>query len=68
MLVAAAVMGSALWLGGRLADSFMDGRLIERIATLAVLCGGGAALYGLTALALGTYRLGEIKAMLRRKA
>jgi hypothetical protein len=32
------------------------------------LCGGGAALYGLAALALGTYRLGDIKAMLRRKA
>jgi putative peptidoglycan lipid II flippase len=68
MLLAAAIMGAGLWLGARLADSFMDGRLIERIAALAVLCGCGAALYGLAALALGTYRPGEIKAMLRRKA
>jgi len=68
ILVAAAVMGVALWMGSRLANSFMDGRLIERITALAVLCGGGGALYGLAALALGTYRLGDIKTMLRRKA
>jgi putative peptidoglycan lipid II flippase len=68
ILAASVVMGIALWLGNRFADGYMDGTLVQRIATLAVLCGGGAALYGLTALALGTYRPSEIRQMLRRKA
>lgn len=45
----------------------MEGRLEQRVAALAVLCGGGAAVYGLATLALGAYRLSEIKGMLRRK-
>jgi putative peptidoglycan lipid II flippase len=68
IVAAAALMGGALWFGGHLADRWMEGPLEQRIAALAVLCGGGAAVYGLATLALGAYRLSEIKGMLRRKA
>lgn len=67
IVAAAALMGAALWFGGHLAEGWMEGRLEQRIAALAVLCGGGAAVYGLATLALGAYRLSEIKGMLRRK-
>jgi putative peptidoglycan lipid II flippase len=60
-------MGAALLLGNRLLDAHMDAPFWERIAALALLCGGGALIYGLAAIGLGAYRVAELKAQLRRR-
>jgi len=68
IVAAGLVMGAALLAGNRLLDAHMDAPFWERIAALALLCGGGALIYGLSAIGLGAYRISELKAQLRRRA
>lgn len=67
ILAAGVLMGIALYIGNDLLDGHMSGLFWERIAALALLCGGGAAVYGLAAIGLGAYRLSELKGQLRRR-
>jgi putative peptidoglycan lipid II flippase len=67
IIAAGLLMGAALLLGNRLLDAHMDAPFWERIAALALLCGGGALIYGLAAIGLGAYRVAELKAQLRRR-
>ncbi len=67
IVAAGVIMGGALMAGNRLLDSHMDAPFWERIAALALLCGGGGIIYGVAAIALGAYRISELKAQLRRK-
>ena len=67
ILLASAAMGVALWLGGNLLDAHMATGFWERITALAVLCGAGAAVYGVAALALGAVSLSELRRQFSRK-
>ncbi|MBB5984033.1 murein biosynthesis integral membrane protein MurJ [Sphingobium lignivorans] len=66
ILAAGLLMGGALLAGNRVLDASMAGPFWERIAALALLCGGGAIVYGLASIGLGAYRIAELKAQLRR--
>ncbi|MBB4287013.1 murein biosynthesis integral membrane protein MurJ [Roseospira goensis] len=65
--VATAVMGGGLWAGAwALADPLAAGDA-ARIGALAALVVGGMAVYGGAAQLTGAARVGEIRAMLRRR-
>jgi len=67
IVAAGLAMGAALYVGNALLDPHMGGPFWGRIAALALLCGGGGAIYGLAAIGFGAYRLSELKAQLRRR-
>ncbi len=64
--LASAGMGAVLWLGAAWLAPFLAGPLLVKSMALAALVGGGLALYGLLALALGAVRAGELRDRLRR--
>lgn len=68
ILAASAVMAGALALANPWIDPYTGGNLFERVAALALLCGGGAAVYGAAVLAFGGAKLGEIRQQFSRKA
>ncbi|MBE71392.1 MAG: murein biosynthesis integral membrane protein MurJ [Thalassospira sp.] len=65
ILVASALMGSALWFA---IDAFWqnDALSITRIITMAVIVTGGMAVYAITAQLLGATSFSELKATLKR--
>ncbi len=66
MLLAAAAMGVALWYAvGHAMPWFATGGVMRWIA-LAILCGGGAAIYGLAGTLLRFVRPSELRALTRR--
>lgn len=68
LLAAAAVMGFVLAYGqNTFSYLFGEGDLI-RIAFLAAMVAGGGAAYGLVALGLRAFTLGDLKALVRRSA
>lgn len=68
LVVAAIIMGGALWAGESLLDPWLTGAMAQRYIALALLVGAGVALYGLASFVTGAYRLSDIKALLRRKS
>ncbi|MBT2186260.1 murein biosynthesis integral membrane protein MurJ [Sphingobium nicotianae] len=66
IVAAGLVMGIALYVGNDLLDAHMSGPFWERIAALALLCGGGGLIYGIATIGLGAYRIAELKGQLRR--
>ena len=60
-------MGAGLWLGNLLLADWIVGDIFIRIAGLALLVGGGLALYGALGLLLRVVELAELKALLRRR-
>ncbi|RYY34225.1 MAG: murein biosynthesis integral membrane protein MurJ, partial [Sphingomonadales bacterium] len=58
IVLAGAAMGVVLWFLNPLADPYMGGDWSGRIIALAVLCGTGALVYGVAALAFGAVKLG----------
>ena len=67
IVAAGALMGIALWFLNPLADAHMAKDAVERVVALALLCGTGAAVYGIAALALGAVKLGELRQQFSRK-
>jgi putative peptidoglycan lipid II flippase len=67
IVAAGILMGAALYVGNELLDAHLDAPFWERIASLALLCGGGALIYGAASIGLGAYRISELKAQLRRR-
>ncbi len=67
ILAAGAVMGIALWFMAPYFDAFMTSNLIIRVAALALLCGVGALIYGVAAIAFGAYRVDELRSQFSRK-
>lgn len=63
---AGAIMGAALAFLNPLLDPHMSRGMIERLGSLALLCGAGGALYGFALLALGGVRLAELRVQIRR--
>jgi putative peptidoglycan lipid II flippase len=61
LLVANLVMAGALFGGQRLLAPWLAGAQAERIASLCVLVGAGAAIYFLMVLLLGAYTLTDLK-------
>jgi putative peptidoglycan lipid II flippase len=68
IVAAGALMGLSLWFLNPIADGHMAKDWFERIVALAILCGSGAAVYGLAALALKAVDLGELRSQFKRKA
>lgn len=67
IVAAGLLMGVALWLANPLADAHMAKGLVERVVALSVLCGAGALVYGVAALALRAYSIRELRAQFSRK-
>jgi len=68
LAIAALLMGAALWFSRPLAVPHMSGSLIEKAITLAILCSAGGAVYFAACFLTGAFRLGDIRAMVRRRA
>ncbi len=68
LALAAVLMGGALLAGEHLLDPWLTGAMVQRYAALSLLVGAGVALYGLASVAVGAYRLSDIKALMRRKS
>ncbi len=65
---AAAVMAGALWGGADLLAAPLNDGEPARIAALALLVAGGAAVYALVATVTGAVRLGELRAAMTRNS
>jgi len=68
IVLAAILMGVALWFGNELIEGQLGTGLWRRVAVLSVLVSAGGAVYALAILLLGAYRLSELKTLLRRRA
>jgi len=66
LVFAAAVMAGALWGGAALLAAPLSAGEPSRIAALALLIAGGAAVFALIAMATGAVRLGELRAAMKR--
>lgn len=67
IIAAGALMGAALFLLNPLLDPYMAGGWPERIIALALLCGAGAAVYGVACLALGAVSMRDLRDQFTRK-
>jgi len=56
-----------LWPLAQALDGMLAGSTAEAAAALAALVGAGLVVYGVAAQVLGAARLGELRAMLRRR-
>ncbi len=68
IVLAAMCMGIALWFGNELIEGSLGTGLWRRVVVLSVLVGAGGIVYALGILLFGAYRLGELKALFRRRA
>lgn len=68
LTLAAILMGGALYAGEQLLDPYLTGTILMRFASLSVLVGAGAAIYVVACFVTRAYRLGDIKALIRRKS
>ena len=68
IVAAGAIMGAVLWFLNPIADAHMAKDAIERIITLTLLCGAGAAVYGIAVLLLGAVNLSELRSQFTRKS
>jgi putative peptidoglycan lipid II flippase len=68
LAIAAIIMGGALLAGEHLLDPWLSGAMLQRYVALSLLVGAGVALYGLASVAVGAYRLSDIRALMRRKS
>ena len=66
MLVAALVMGVAMWLLNDLFRPFVTGRSLERWGAMIVLVATGGVVYAVATFATGAFRLGDITRLVRR--
>jgi len=68
LALAAAIMGGLLWFLAPYADPYLTRSLLIRGLALAILVGGGVAVYGLACFATGAFALDDLKALIRRRA
>ena len=66
LALAALAMGAALWFAAPLAAGLLAGPFEARVVALALLVSGGGAVYALACLVTGAFRIGDIKALVRR--
>ncbi|WP_242139314.1 murein biosynthesis integral membrane protein MurJ [Sphingomonas sp. TREG-RG-20F-R18-01] len=68
LLLAALLMGATVYAFERWLDPYLGGAMIVRYAALGVLVGAGSAVYVVACFLTGAYRIGDIRALLRRRA
>lgn len=68
LVIAAAIMGAALYWLSPLVDPYMVGSIVRRFAALIVLVGAGVAVYGIACFVTGAFLLDDIKLLLNRRA
>ena len=68
IILAAALMGVALYFGNELIEGQLGTGLWRRIAVLSILVSVGGAVYALAILLFGAYRVSELKSLFRRRA
>jgi len=66
LIVAAAIMGVALYFFAPLVDPYLTGSIVRRTSGLVVLVGAGAAVYGIACFLTGGFVLDDLKLMIRR--
>jgi len=66
LIVAAAIMGAALYFFAPLVDPYLTGSIVRRTSGLVVLVGAGAAVYGIACFLTGGFVLDDLKLMIRR--
>jgi len=66
LIVAAAIMGVALYFFAPLVDPYLTGSIMRRTSGLVVLVGAGAAVYGIACFLTGGFVLDDLKLMIRR--
>ncbi|MEO5938226.1 MAG: murein biosynthesis integral membrane protein MurJ [Sphingomonas sp.] len=67
LLVAAILMGVALWFLDPLVDPYLTGSILRRGLALTAFVAGGGAVYALACFVTGAYRLSDLKALLGRR-
>ncbi len=67
-LIAALLMGAALYAGERLLDPYLTDVFWIRATALLALVSAGSAAYGIACVITGAYRLSDLKALVRRKS
>lgn len=67
IVAASAIMAAALWPLATVLEGRFAGSTAEAAAALAALVGAGLVVYGVAAQVLGAARLGELRAMMRRR-
>jgi len=68
LALAALIMGAAIWFLAPYANPWLTRSLLERGLALAVLVGGGVAVYGASCFLTGAFALRDLKTLLRRRA
>jgi putative peptidoglycan lipid II flippase len=68
LALAAAAMGAAIFFLAHFADPWLTGSLVVRGLALAALVGGGVAIYALACFLTGAFAIGDLKALLKRRA
>jgi putative peptidoglycan lipid II flippase len=68
LALAALIMGGTIFLLDPYADPYLTGPLLVRGAALAVLVGGGMAVYGLACFLTGAFALDDLRILLKRRA
>ncbi len=66
IVAAGSAMGLALWFAAPRIDAVVTGDLLHRIVMLGALCGGGALIYGIVAVALGAVGRADLRALVKR--
>ena len=66
ILLAAGLMGGAVWLGARPLATWFDGGVLFKVLALGILVVGGMAVFALVAVAVRAADLAEIRAQLTR--
>jgi putative peptidoglycan lipid II flippase len=68
LALAALIMGGVVYLLAPYADPWLTRSVIERGLALAVLVGGGAAVYALACFLTGAFAIDDLKALINRRA
>jgi putative peptidoglycan lipid II flippase len=68
LALAALIMGGVVFVLAPYADPWLTRSLIERGLALAVLVGGGAAVYALACFLTGAFAIDDLKTLLKRRA
>ena len=68
LMLAAVLMGIALFGLDRLLDPFTGGPMLVRFIALAGLVSGGIAIYGVACFLTGAYQLADLKALIQRRS
>lgn len=67
LVLAAALMGAALWFGNDLLADYTTGERLVRTGAMLVLVGTGGAIYAVACFVTGAYRVSDLKTLASRK-